>query len=105
MVDLVDVNTNDVDIIKYIIKFLILIEMVVTKEFLSSSNVPDIGSIPISSEDYINKSRNITQYFFESFIFPEVLLHLQQELKSCLEKLSHQHPKPMFRLAKFGVIP
>ena len=70
MVDLVDVNTNDVDIIKYIIKFLILIEMVVTKEFLSSSNVPDIGSIPISSEDYICESTNITQEQIDKIVFP-----------------------------------
>ena len=35
--------------------------MLVTKDFLKSSNVPDIGSIPISSEDYINESNNLTQ--------------------------------------------
>ena len=35
--------------------------MVVTKELIKSSNVPDIGSIPIFSEDYINASNNITQ--------------------------------------------
>ena len=35
--------------------------MVVTKEFLNPRNVPDIGSITISSEDYINESKNPTQ--------------------------------------------
>ena len=49
MVDLVDVNTNDPDKIKYIIKFLRVNKMVVTQEFLKSSNVLDIVSIPISS--------------------------------------------------------
>ena len=49
------VNTNDPDSIKYIIKFLRVNPMLVTKDFLNSSNVPDIGSIPISSEDYINE--------------------------------------------------
>ena len=61
MVDLVDVNTNDPDTIKYIIKFLRLNTMVITKELLKSMNVPDIGSIPISSEDYINESKNLIQ--------------------------------------------
>ena len=37
-------------------------------------------------------------------MFPEVLSPLQKELKSCHDKLSHLHPKPMFRLAKLGVI-
>ena len=50
MVELVDVNTNTTDIIKYIIKFLIGKTIVVTKEFLKSSNVPDIRLIPILSE-------------------------------------------------------
>ena len=35
--------------------------MILTKEFLKSRNVLDIGSIPIYSEDYINKPKNITQ--------------------------------------------
>ena len=42
MVDIVDINTNDSDIIKYIINFLRVNIMVVTKEFLKSRNVPDI---------------------------------------------------------------
>ena len=50
MVDLVDVNTDYSDIIKYIIKFLIGNTMVVTTEFLKPRNVTDIGSIPIFSE-------------------------------------------------------
>ena len=58
--DLVDINTNDPDSIKYSINFFIVNTMIVTKEFLKSNNVPDIGSIPISSEDYINESKNIT---------------------------------------------
>ena len=35
--------------------------MVFTKEFLKSRNVPDIGSIPIYSEDYIDESNNLTR--------------------------------------------
>ena len=46
--------------------------MVVTKEFLKSRNVPDIGSIKISSENYINESKNLTQEKIESIMFPEV---------------------------------
>ena len=61
MVELVDVNTNEPDSIKYIIKFLIVITMVVTKEFLESGNVSNIGSITIYSENYINESNNITR--------------------------------------------
>ena len=55
MVELVDVNANDPDSIKKIIKFLTGNTIVVTKEFLKSSNIPDIGSIPIYLEDYINE--------------------------------------------------
>ena len=50
MVYMVDINTNDPYSIKYIIKFLRGNTMVVTKEFLKSRNVPDIGSITIYSE-------------------------------------------------------
>ena len=56
-----DVNTNDPDNIHYSIKFFIVNTMAVTKEFLKSGNVPDIGSIPIFSEEYINEAKNITQ--------------------------------------------
>ena len=42
MVEVVDVNTNDPYNIKYIIKFLRLNTVVVTKKFLNSRNVPDI---------------------------------------------------------------
>ena len=60
MVELVGLNKNDTYSIKFIIKLLILNTMVVTKKFLKSSNVPDIGSIPIYSEECINESNNIT---------------------------------------------
>ena len=55
IVDLVDTNKNYPDSIKYIIKFLGENAMVVTEKFLKSRNVPDIVSIPISLEDYINE--------------------------------------------------
>ena len=42
MVELVDVNKNNPDSIKYIIKLLRGNKTVVTKDFLKSSNVPDI---------------------------------------------------------------
>ena len=58
MVQLMDVNTNDADIIKYLIKSLRGNIMVVNKEFLKSRNVPDIVSIPIYSEDYITPENN-----------------------------------------------
>ena len=61
MVELVDINTNDPDSTNYSIKFLRGNTMLVTKDFLKSRNVPDIGYIPISSEDYINESNNTTQ--------------------------------------------
>ena len=48
MVDMVDLNTNYPDITKYIIKFLKVNTMIVTKEFPKSKNVPDIVSITIS---------------------------------------------------------
>ena len=61
MVEMVDVNTNDPYSIKYIIKFLRGNKMVVNKEFLKSRNVLDIGYIPISPEEYINESKNLTK--------------------------------------------
>ena len=61
MVELVDVNKNYPDSIKYIIKLLIVNTMVVTKEFLKSRNVSDIGSIAIYSDYYINESNKVTR--------------------------------------------
>ena len=49
MVEPWDINTNYPDSIKYKIKFLRGNTMIVTNEFLKSRNVPDIGSITISS--------------------------------------------------------
>ena len=105
MVDLVNINTNDSGSIKYNIKLLRGNTMIVNKEFLKSRNVTYIVSIPISSEDYIKESKNLTQELFENIMFPEVLSPLQQEFKSWHDKLSHLHPKSMFRLAKLGVLP
>ena len=61
MVELMDVNKNDPDIIKYIIKFPKGNKMVFNKEFLKSRNVTYTGSIKIYSEDYIKQSKNPTQ--------------------------------------------
>ena len=58
--ELVDIISNYPCSYKFISKFLRVKTMIVTKEFLKSRNVPDIGSIPISSEDYINESNNLT---------------------------------------------
>ena len=61
MVDLVDINTNDSDIIKYSIKLLRGNTTIVTKEYLKSINLSDIGSFSNSSEEYIHESKNLTQ--------------------------------------------
>ena len=61
MVELVEINKNNPDNIKHIIKLLIVNKMVLTKELFKSSNVPDIRSIPIISEEYIRESNNLTQ--------------------------------------------
>ena len=55
MEELVDINTNDNDRTKYCIEFFRVNTMIETEEFFKSSNVTDIGSIPISSKDYINE--------------------------------------------------
>ena len=55
MVELVSINIDDQDSMKYIIMLLIGNIMVVTKYFTKSRNVTDIGSITISSEDYRNE--------------------------------------------------
>ena len=68
--DLVGINTNDPDSIKYILKFLRKITVIVTKDFLKSRNVPDTGYIPIYFEDYINESKNLTQGKIESIMVP-----------------------------------
>ena len=61
MVELVDLNENYPDSIKYTNTFFRKSTMVFTKKLLKSRNVPDIGSIPISSEDYKNEPNNLTQ--------------------------------------------
>ena len=80
-------------------------EKIVTKDFLKSMYILDIGSITIYSSYYINESKNITQEQIDDIMFPEVQSPLQQEFKSWNDKLSHLHPKSMFRLVKIGFIP
>ena len=55
MVELVDINTNDPDIIMYSIKLLRGKTMIVNKESLKSRNVPDIGYILIYPRENINE--------------------------------------------------
>ena len=52
---MVDVNTNDTYSIKYNIKFSRKNTMAVTEDSLKPRDVPDIGSIQISPEDYKNE--------------------------------------------------
>ena len=105
MVELVDINTNDPDIINYSIKLFRLNKMTVTKDILMSRNVTYIVYIPIFSEGYIRKSNNSTQEKNESIMFSEVILPLQQELQFWHDKISHLRPKCVFKLAKVGVLP
>ena len=79
--------------------------MMVSKELLKSRNVPDIESIPISSKDYINESKNMAQEQIKNILFPEVLSLLQHGFKSWHEKLSQFHPKYMFRRENLGFLP
>ena len=79
---MVDVNTNDPDNIKYIIKILRGNKMAFTNEFINSINISDIWSIPISLEDYINESNNLKQKQIDNIMFTEVIPPLQQEFKS-----------------------
>ena len=44
--------------------------MILTKELLKSRNVKDIWYIPISSEGYINESKNLTQEQIDNIMFP-----------------------------------
>ena len=57
--DLVGINVTDSDRKKYNIKLLSGNTMLGTKDLLKERNVPYIGSITISSEDYANKSEQI----------------------------------------------
>ena len=75
---------------------------------LGSSSIQvmwQILAIQISSEDYINESKHLTQEQIENIMFSEVLSPLQQEFKYWHDNLSHLHPKSVFRLAKLGVLP
>ena len=81
MVKLVRVNKHNPDSIKDVVKLLRGNKMVVNKEFLKSRNVPDVESIPISSEEYINETNNLIQEQIENIMFPEVISRLQQDLK------------------------
>ena len=70
MVDMVDINTNDLDRIKYSLNFLQVNKMAITKEFLKSGNMSHIGFVSISSEDFINESYNLTQEQINNIMFP-----------------------------------
>ena len=66
--------------------------------------MPEIASITISLDDYINGSKNLTQEQIENIMFPEVLSNFKRALRSCNDKLSHLHPKSMLRLEKLGLL-
>ena len=82
MVELVDTNVNDPDITNYSINYLCVNTKVFAKEFLKLWNVPDITSITIFSEDYVNLSNNLTQEQIENIMFPLFLSSLKQKFKS-----------------------
>ena len=74
-----DIITDDPDITNYSINFLRENTMKVTREFLTSSNVPDIGLITISQR-IISTNKIIShKNKFENIMFSEVLSPLQQE--------------------------
>ena len=60
MLYLLDININNLDRTKYSIEFLIGNTMIVTKEFLKSRNVPDVGSITITQR-IISTNQSISQ--------------------------------------------
>ena len=105
MVELVDVNKNDPDSIKYIIKFLRVNTIVVTKKFLNSRNVPDIGSIPIFVSGIYKRIKEFHTRKNDNIMFPEVPLPLQHGFIYWHDNMSHLHPKSMFRLAILGFLP
>ena len=105
MVELVNVNTNDTDKIKYIIRFLKGSIMVVTTQFLNSRNVQDIRSIQDSSDEYISESKNLTQEQIENIMFFRSYITFTTGIKYFNDKFYHLHPKSMFRIEKLGVLP
>ena len=58
---MMDINNNDTDSTKYRINLLRGNKLIVTKDDIKSKNVPAIGSITISSENYIKESKNFQQ--------------------------------------------
>ena len=70
MVCLLDKITNDPKSTKYSIKLWLRNTTLATKDFLKSRNVPDIVSIPIPLEDYINEPKNLTQEINNNIMFP-----------------------------------
>ena len=70
---MVDINTNNHDSTKYSFNFLRENTMIVTKEFITSSIVPNTVSTSISSKDYINESNNIIPEQIENIMFREVI--------------------------------
>ena len=58
---MVDINTNDTDRNNYRIELFRGNTMILMNKLLKPRNVTYVGSIPNSSEDYINESNNLTQ--------------------------------------------
>ena len=97
MVELVDINITNPDSINYRTKFLRGNKMVVNIELLKSRNVTDIGSIPIYSEGYINKLKNIAQeklripcfhncyHLYNRNLNPYIIIYLTYILNKCLD--------------------
>ena len=61
--------------------------------------MPDITSIPISSNDYINESQNLAPKKIVTIFFPKLLSLIQQKFKFCHDRLFQLYSKLMFHLA------
>ena len=97
---------NDIESKKCSMKFLIW-----NTKLVSHRGVTQIKECDIRCINW-NFLRGLYQWIqeyqtrkIENIIFPEVLSHFQQEEKHWNDKLSHLHPKFMFRQANHGVLP
>ena len=91
-------------ILKHKIKRSNNLEFLVDREHLSSTTVPDIASIPISTEQYAAELHKLTSFQIEAIAKPEILDDDQRDLMALHCKMNHLPLPAMIKLAESGRI-
>ena len=80
-------------------------EFYTTKEHIKLINEKDISTIPITTDDYWNESKQFSEADLQRLANPKALSRDQAEFLHVHEKLYHQPYKQMLKLSKLSILP